>query len=191
MIRNSAFRIIIIPLILFISIGGGFYLLSFLGQYMGKFALENIANTLVVTQNDLKKDYYHGHSFDIGITDASPLGLLSKFPSAFTAGIYRPFLWESGNAVMVISGLENTLLLLLTISSILRMNFIALFRKIFREPLLFFALSFSVFFAFSVGLSTSNFGALVRFKIAYLPFFFYALFLFSLREMTSIWNYTT
>ncbi len=181
-IRNSAFRLIIVPLILVISVGGGFYTLSFLGKYMGKFALENIATTLVVTQNDLKQSYYHGHTFDIGLKDASAGGLISKFPSAFVAGIYRPFLWESGNVVMLISGLENTLILLLTITSILRMNLITISRKIFREPLLFFALSFSTFFAFSVGLSTSNFGALVRFKIAYLPFFLCALFILIKRK---------
>ncbi len=181
-IRNSAVRLIIVPMIFVVSVGGGFYLLSFFGSYMGKFALEKIANTAIVTQNDLKKEYYHGHSFDIGLTDASPTGLITKFPAAFVAGIYRPFIWESGNVVMLISGLENTLILLLTISSIFQSNLVAFFRKLFREPILFFALSFSIFFAFSVGITTSNFGALVRFKISYLPFFLCALFILIKRQ---------
>ncbi len=181
-IRNVAFRFLIIPFIFVISIGGGIYLLSFFGSYMGKFALDKIANTAIVTQNDLKKEYYHGHSFDIGLTDPSPTGLMKKFPEAFVAGIYRPYLWESGNVVMLISGLENTLLLILTFSSIFRTNLIVFFRKLIREPILFFALSFSVFFAFSVGITTSNFGALVRFKISYLPFFLCALFILIKRK---------
>ena len=181
-IRNIAFKILVIPFILFISITGGLYSLSFLGQNMGKFALSKITTTLVVTQNDLKQSYYHGHSFDIGLTDATPTGLVKKFPAAIVAGLYRPFLWESDNAVMLISGLENTLILLLTISSILRTNIVSFFRKLLQEPLLFFALSFSIFFAFSVGISTSNFGALVRFKIAYLPFFLCSLFILTKRK---------
>lgn len=176
-IQNVAFKILIVPLIMCISIGGGIFALSFLGQDMGKFALDNIATTLVVTQNDLKQSYYHGHSFDIGITDPTPLGLLKKSPEAIIAGLYRPFLWESGNAVMLLSGLENTLILILTITSILRTNLFSFFRKLLQEPILFFSLSFSIFFAFSVGISTANFGALVRFKIAYLPFFLCSLFI--------------
>ncbi len=182
-IENAAFKILIIPLILVISVGGGFYALSFFGEgLMGKYSVNNLASTLVTTQNDLKQSYYHGHSFDIGLTDASPTGLLKKSPVAIIAGLYRPFLWESGNAVMLVSGLENTLILILTISSILRTNIVSFFRKLLQEPILFFSLSFSIFFAFSVGVSTANFGALVRFKIAYLPFFLCSLFILMKRK---------
>jgi hypothetical protein len=181
-IRNVAFKILIIPLILVISIGGGTFLLSLFGDSLGKFSVDKIANTLVVTQNDLKQSYYHGHSFDIGITDPSPLGLLKKSPEALVAGLYRPFLWESGNAVMLISGIENTLILFLTISSIFQMSLVSFFRKLLQEPLLFFSISFALFFAFSVGISTANFGALVRFKIAYLPFFLCSLFILIKRK---------
>jgi hypothetical protein len=183
-IRSTLFKVLLIPLFLLLSIGGGTYALSFFGQSMGKFALDKIATTLIVTQNDLKQSYYHGHAFDIGLDDPTPAGLIKKFPTAIVAGLYRPFLWESGNVVMLISGLENTLILLLSIScvfSILK-NITSFFKKLLREPLLFFSLSFALFFAFSVGISTSNFGALVRFKIAYLPFFLCSLFILIKRK---------
>jgi hypothetical protein len=48
-------------------------------------------------------------------------------------------------------------------------------RAINDHPFVFFAFTYSVLFALLVGLSTSNFGALVRFKIAFLPFFYCAL----------------
>lgn len=181
-IRNVAFKILIVPFVMIISIGGGIYLLSFFGSYMGKFALDKIADTAIITQDDLKKEYYHGHSFDIGLTDPSTSGLLKKFPEAVLAGIYRPYLWDGGNAVMLISELENTLLLILTITSIFRTNLLVFFKKLVREPILFFALSFSIFFAFSVGITTANFGALVRFKISYLPLFLCALFILIKRK---------
>ena len=181
-IQNAVFKVLIIPFIIIISIGGGTYLMSFMGSYMGKYALDKIATTAMVTQNDLKREYYHGHSFDIGITDPTPSGLLKKFPAAFVAGIFRPYLWESENVVMLISGLENTLILILTVISIFRTNLLTFLKKLLREPILFFALSFSVFFAFSVGITTSNFGALVRFKIAYLPFYLCALFILIKRK---------
>jgi hypothetical protein len=181
-IRNAAFRFLIIPIIFVVSVGGTLYVLSQISSYMGKFALEKVISTALATQHDLKQDYYHGHSFDIGTIDPTPMGLLEKFPVAFIAGMYRPFLWESGNIVMFISGLENTLILILTLTSIFRTNLVSFFRKIFREPILFFSISYSIIFAFSVGLSTSNFGSLVRFKVAYLPFFLCALFILIKRK---------
>jgi len=181
--KNAALKFLIIPFITVIAIGLGSFLLSYLGSYMGKYSLENVFGTLIVTQNDLKQSYYHGHSFDIGLSDhPTEDEIVGKLPAAFVAGIYRPFLWESGNVVMFISGLENTLILILTITSIIQMNIVALFKKLLREPILFFALSFSIFFAFSVGISTANFGALVRFKIAYLSFFLCALFILIKRK---------
>jgi hypothetical protein len=39
------------------------------------------------------------------------------------------------------------------------------------QPLLVSSVVFSIFFAFGVGLSTSNFGALVRYKIPAVPFY--------------------
>ncbi len=181
-IHNTLVKALIIPIILVVSLGGGMYFISLFGDYMGKFALDKITTTLVVTQSDLKSDYYHGHSFDIGAIDPTPLGVLKKFPAAFIAGMFRPFIWESGNAVMLLSGLENTLILVLTLIAIVRTNIVSFFKKLIREPILFFSLSFAIFFAFSVGLSTANFGALIRFKIAYLPFFLCAIFILMKRD---------
>ena len=45
------------------------------------------------------------------------------------------------------------------------------FKFFFRHHLLTFSLVFSLFFAFSVGLTTSNFGSLVRYKIPAEPFY--------------------
>jgi len=45
------------------------------------------------------------------------------------------------------------------------------FKLLSTNHLLFFSFSFSLFFAFSIGLTTSNFGALVRYKIPAIPFF--------------------
>ncbi|HXP48429.1 MAG TPA: hypothetical protein VN922_00660, partial [Bacteroidia bacterium] len=75
-------------------------------------------------------------------------------------------------------------LLYLTFLTLVRVR-LRIFKRLFKEPLLFFAFSYSVFFAFAVGLTTSNFGALVRFKIAYLPFFTACLYILSWKEKYS------
>ena len=48
---------------------------------------------------------------------------------------------------------------------------------IFQNHLLTFSFFFSILFAYSVGLTTSNFGALVRYKIPCIPFFIATLFI--------------
>jgi len=176
-IKNMAAKLIIIPVVILVSAGGGFAVLKSFGGVMGKFSVDKVMETAVNTQRDLKQDHYKGHAFDIGLTDASPSGLLKKSPEALIAGIYRPFLWESVTVVMLLSGLENTFILIITLYILRYIKFIAIYRRIIREPLLFFSLTYSLFFAFMVGLTTANFGALVRFKIAYLPFFISSLYI--------------
>ena len=49
------------------------------------------------------------------------------------------------------------------------------FSAIAKESYVLFAITFSLMFAFSVGLSTANFGAMARYKIPAIPFFVSAL----------------
>jgi hypothetical protein len=177
-IKNMAAKMLIVPVIIFGCIVGGFFILNSLQSYMGKFALEKVTTTAVVTQNDLKQAYYQGHAFDIQLQDKSATGFIKKSPQAFVAGIYRPFLWESDNIVMLLSALENTFILFFSLFILIRVGLFTLMQRLLKEPLLFFTLTYSIFFAFAVGLTTANFGALVRFKIAYLPFFIACLFIF-------------
>jgi hypothetical protein len=175
-IKNAVARVLILPLAISISALGGYYILSDMGGVMDKFALQKVLTTSVQIQNDLKQSYYQGHSFDIGLKNASPAELLTKSPQALIAGLFRPFIWESGNAVMLLAGLENTAILLLSLYVLFKKRFLIISR-LFKEPLLLFAFIYSIFFAFFVGLTTANFGALVRFKIAYLPFLMASLFI--------------
>ena len=73
--------------------------------------------------------------------------------------------------MMLVSALENAYILYLTVMILLRMPFRRITQIIGSNQLLVFSLLFAVFFSFSVGLTTSNFGALVRYRIPSLPFF--------------------
>ncbi len=177
-IRMALLRYLAIPFIFSMAfvLGGG--VLSLAGDSMGKFAIDKVLETASVTQKDLKQGYYQGNSFDIGEYDASLSGVAAKAPRAMIAGLYQPFVWEANNVVMLFSALENTVYVLLTLM-ILRHLLIApkrFFRTLLNHPLLIFMLSYSLFFAIMVGLSTSNYGALVRFKIPFLPTFTCVLF---------------
>jgi len=78
---------------------------------------------------------------------------------------------------MLISGLENFILLLLTIFLLFKLKFVRFFQFIFSDPILIFSLLFTVFFMFAVGMASANFEALVRYKIPAMPFFVASIFI--------------
>lgn len=171
-IKSTFFRFLIAPLIIGIGIFVSSFLLSSLGSSLGAYgSIDKAINKAVVTKNDLTRDAYGQNSFDIGEMDGSIGGIISKFPVAVTAGLYRPFLWDVRNPVMLISAIENTILLLLSFRVFFRLGPFRFFGTIFSNPLLIFSFIFVIFFSFSVGLSTANFGALVRYRIPCTPFF--------------------
>jgi hypothetical protein len=147
--------------------------------FLGDYSLDNVLDKAVITQMDLKSDYYQGSSFDIGSFEPTVAGILSKMPAAINAALFRPYLWETYNLTMLMSGIENLVLLIFTIYLLIKLRFYNLFRLMFRHRILFFTVYFSVFFAFSVGLTTSNFGSLVRYKIPAIPFFLISLLIIS------------
>ncbi len=124
----------------------------------------------VVIQDDLKRDYYGANSFDIGTFDASISGMLAKLPQATIAGMFRPFIWEARTPFMLMAGLENIVLLLLSIWALLVFR-LKLFSFLFKDGFQCSLAIFVIVFAFFIGLTIANFGALVRYRIILQPFF--------------------
>lgn len=176
--RSRLLKYVALPAIYLMSFGIGYFGLSALGDRLGKFSIEKMLKTASITQNDLHQDYYGGSSFDIGSFEPTLPGIISKAPAALTVGLFRPFLWEARNVVMIVSGLENSIYLALTLALLYRvlLDPKKFFAALVDNPFIIFLLSYTVLFSIMVGLSTSNFGALVRFKIPFLPSFVCALF---------------
>ncbi len=178
-VNNHLVQSLTTPLLITISLLSGYLMLNLMSGFLGEYSIEKVLDKAVLTQNDLKSDYYQGSSFDIGGFDPSVSGILSKMPSAINAALFRPYLWESYNLTMLMSGIENLGLLIFTIYLTIRLKVYNLFRLMFRHRILFFTVYFSIFFSFSVGLTTSNFGSLVRYKIPAIPFFLISLIIIS------------
>lgn len=176
-INHGFVRMIATPLIL--SLGGitGFLALDNMGDNLGQYKIDQVLDKAVVTQKDMKADYYGGKTYDIGEFDASIGGITSKAPIAIFSGIFRPAIWDVKNAVMLVSSLENTYLLILTVFLLLKLKVLGFFVLIRKNPMLLFCMLFSLFFAFSVGLTVANFGSLVRLRIPELPFFVAGIFM--------------
>ena len=171
-LRSISFPILIIGGIVF-----GYLFLQVMGDSLQEYKLDSFLDKAAVNQRDLKSDYHKGNSFDIGEFDPTIQGISSKFLIATFSAIYRPMFFEVNNVVMFLAAVENLLILILSFRVLWYIRFIRLFRYIRKHHLLVFSFSFAILFAFFIGLSTSNFGALVRYKIPCIPFYVASLFI--------------
>lgn len=186
LVKNKLLRTFVIPIIVVLITIGGMQIMFFIGESVGGHysSIDKMLEKAVINQQDLKQSYYGGNSFDIGDFEPTITGVLSKFPVATIAGLFRPFLWETRNPVMFISSLENSMFLFLTIYVLLLSYFTwrqyswnYMKNILFSDAFIVFSIVFAIVFAFFIGLTTSNFGALVRYKIPLIPFFMASLFI--------------
>jgi len=170
-IQNTLMRIVAAPLVVAFGLALGAGILTLTSSSLGRYdSVNSIVEKAHISSIDLKRDAYGGNSFDIGDYEQSLSGIFSKFPIATMTGLFRPFIWETKNIVMYFSGIENLFILGFTIYVLMRKPKSALL-NLFSNPIVLFCLIFAVFFAFSVAVSTSNFGALVRLRIPMIPFY--------------------
>lgn len=111
---------------------------------------------------------------NFSINTSNPVTLV---PNSIVATFFRPFLWEVNSPVVLFSAIESSILLILTLFFFLKRGIGKYFRIAFADPRLLMCFVFSMVFAVAVGASTSNFGALSRYKIPCMPFYFIMLLL--------------
>ena len=178
-LKSQFIKALASPVFLALSLVLGVYILSQLGGVLGLYKIDSVMERAYLVQSDLKQEYYGGHTFDLGEFSPTFQSMMGKAPQAISAALFRPYLWDVKNPVMFLSALENTYILLLTITLLIRLKVVGIFIQIRKNPLVMFSVFFSLFFAFAVGIATPNFGALVRLRIPCLPFFVSSLFILS------------
>ncbi len=106
-------------------------------------------------------------------------GVIRSFFQSLNVALFRPYLWECSNVLMLLSFAESFATFLLVLLTIIKVGF----RRIFfycKMPVMLFMLIFSLILAPITGFISFNFGTLVRYKIPLLPFFilFFVIILF-------------
>ncbi|MBM77815.1 MAG: hypothetical protein CL846_04980 [Crocinitomicaceae bacterium] len=168
-----------LPLFILIFGFGGYIVLSNISSLMGVYGDVDSAleQAQVIQQDLLREEAYGSNNYNIGKIDGSIGGVFSLAPVAVFTAIYRPLFWEIGSPIMVISVIENTILLFFSLYLFINVGPLRLARVLFSEPILLYAFVFSIIFAFGVGIASTNFGALVRYRVPLIPFYFPMLFL--------------
>ena len=166
-IQSTFLRTIAFPFIILLVWVTGATIIAQTGTVAGQrySSMDAMLETAQIIQDDLRKDYYGGNSFDIGAFEPTFAGVLSKFPKAVQAGLFRPFIWEANNVLMFLSGIESILLIAFIVFLFYKTKITGFFKPLVSDPFLLSILLFTITFSFFVGLTTANFGALVRYRI--------------------------
>ncbi|MPM31196.1 hypothetical protein SDC9_77750 [bioreactor metagenome] len=174
-IRNKALRVLVLPASTVLIFVGGLSLYSYLAPSLGKYgSMDAMMEKLVVTREDfINNKTYSANYFDIGHFDPTLAGVARKAHLAFIYGLFGPFPWQVANPVMAISSLEGMAFLFLFLIALRNVLFRKGASKVLSDPVLIGFLIFSLMFIIFVGLSTANYGSLVRYRIPALPLFFF------------------
>lgn len=190
-IQSIILRAMVVPFVVLVLITSGYFTVSKIGEDDDRYAIGRIAKTSRVTAYDIRywSGRFAGSGYSLGELDGSFDGMLRLAPQAINVSLFRPYLWEVKNPLMLFSAVESLIMLLIVLLVIVRQRG-RIFTRL-AEPNILFALSFTLVFAFAIGVSTYNFGTLVRYKIPLLPFFTTALVIMldgRARESLTGWN---
>jgi hypothetical protein len=165
----------------FFAIGGAvaFFAATNLTKGDERFDVDKIGERSKITADYLYETSVkqEGSGYYLGKQDGTIGGMAKLAPQAIATSLFRPFLWEAHNPVMLLSALEAAFFLIFTLRIFWRTGTMATLRIIGSTPVLLMSFIFSLIFAASVGITSSNFGTLVRYKIPLIPFYLSGLYI--------------
>ncbi len=186
-IQSGFLRFLAGPVSIFVAILAGYFAIRALGNEYSKYSLKGVLGTAEGFQEYHSILAESGSSgYSLGAIDGSARSIISKIPAAINVTLFRPYLFEVRNPFMLLSALESTLMLLFTIRILWKTGIRLTIRSIFSNSTVFFCLFYSLFFAFCVGFTAYNFGALVRYKIPCIPFFVAGLYMLNMQTKIEI-----
>jgi hypothetical protein len=174
-IKSQTLRTLSTPFILAGSIGLVILFLQNAEDLLGKYSIDNVLDTATQTYYGIISAGQAGSAYSIDVDFSSPTGLLAAIPQGINVTLFRPYPWEYLRPIILFASAESMVILYFTIYLIFKIGVGKTFKTIAQNPIMQFSLIFSLVFAFMVGISASNFGTLVRYKIPVMPF--YILFL--------------
>jgi hypothetical protein len=185
-IRSGVLRFITNISVVAVVIAGFVFFSQKFSEELGRYSLEKISKTAESTRSYISyvSEREGGSAYNLGEFDPSIGGMISKFPEAVVVTLFRPFPWEAGKVIIMLSSLEALIFLFFTLKVLYQNGLKGTYKLITTDPNIMFCLIFSLIFAFSVGISSYNFGTLSRYKIPCLPFYgaFLTLLLYKKQE---------
>ena len=171
-IKNTVVKYLTGPIIIVTMIAFGYLGISYMIQNNQEYNAENLFSK--IRGFHTWHTQLGGSAYNLGEMEYTEIGLLQKVPAAINVSLFRPYPWESGSALVLLNSLESMCMLLLVAWTIFKVR-LRFFRHLFKNPYLTGGLVFCLFFAFSIGITSYNFGALSRFKVPLTAIFVFIL----------------
>jgi hypothetical protein len=190
-IKRTMLRVVLVPFLAIVCLITVYFTVNKVVEDNPRYALDKIAQTSMITAYDIRYGWGartgEGSGYTLGELDGTWQSMLRLAPGAINVALFRPYLWEINNLLMLLSSLESLATLVFTLLVLLRLR-VRLVKHLSHEVI--FCLVFAIIFAFGVGISTFNFGTLSRYKIPLMPFYWTALFFIYTAWKKSRLNYS-
>ncbi len=172
--KNPVFRFIALPLFLGGGLAASYLFIQNIGTTMQSYSLDTMQKTAEgfkswhTTLGETQGGSFYSLGNDVDYTTA---GILRKAPIAIVVTLFGPFFWQIRNAVMLMSGIESLFFLYYFVKVFMNGKAYRALGVLFRDHVIMFCIPFIIIIAIAIGLTSFNYGALVRYKIPILPFF--------------------
>lgn len=182
-IKSPFTRILAGPVAILLASVIGLFTIKKLGEENAKYSVQGALKTAELFQDwhTQLAETQNSSGYSLGEMTGTTANIISKIPAAINVTLFRPYVWETRNPVMLLSALESMFMLILTIKIFWRTGLRPTLKSIISNPTVFFCLFYSLFFAFCVGFTAYNFGALVRYKIPCIPIFLCGLYILNMQ----------
>ncbi len=152
----------------------GIAVIAGVSELFPRFSPAQIADTAATMQRlGATQAEYSGSTFVLADSagDRSTRTQLLLAPLGVLTSLTRPFLFESRNLPMLIAALEMTVLTIVLAVAAYRLGLGGVRRFVTSHPALLFCAVFVVIAAAGVGVATTNFGTLSRYRVPFMPFY--------------------
>ncbi len=138
-----------------------------------EYSPNNVIDQAMVIRNDFSNNNtYGGGRYKALEVNSSGASFIRALPEALISGLFRPFIWEARSPFILLSAVENVIISYLFLMILIKLRIRGLIKFIRSHPILLFSFVFSIILAFIVGFTSILFGALIRFRTPFLPFWF-------------------
>ncbi len=178
-IKSKVTRFIATPFLVVAGLGMAYFASTNLTKGDEDYDVENIGARSKKTSDYLYQVSVkqNGSGYKLGEQDGTIGGMVKLAPQAIVVALFRPFLWEVHNPVMLMSSLEALYFLFFTLRILYRSGLGKTLALISSTPSLILCFVFALVFAATVGVVSNNFGTLVRYKIPMIPFYVAGLYI--------------
>lgn len=183
LLSSATVRFIALPVFVLGGLGGAYLFIQSIGSSASSYSLDSLQKTA---------EGFHSWHTTLGASggsfyslgndvDYTPIGIIKKAPLALIITQFGPFIWQIRNPVMFISGMESLIFLFFFIKVFVNVRIYRAYDILFKDHIIMFCICFIAILGVAIGMTSFNYGALVRYRIPILPFFVALLSITSLK----------